>query len=500
MEQMTTHGTGRTIARTVAVAALTLTSVAVASSPALLARASTQATVAPASATCGAKGQVGTVDNVAKGLRIKHRRKTNNARKGTRILKGDLLETRSGQKASATICGGGTVYLNQKSAAVFSSRNEVRAQHGEVAENTAKNANQSLRTRDATARGSGAYFEVKAQSSQSVYVVARGTVEVRNARGRVQLTENHQTAVKPNRAPEAPKPVDAQKVINWTAPLVESWKVVTASGALEGPQRIALDSQGNIYVTDRGISDSRVVKFSPNGKQLAVWRLQGSHQIAYGIAINSQDTVFVVDSGDDTVQSFTTSGQFLSTFGKLGLDPGDLFDASGLALDRQGNLYVTQAGKFPIQKFSPAGALLATIGTEGNGPGQFEWPNGLALDAQGNMYVADSTVANNRIQKLSPGGQSLAIWGSTGTAPGQFKGPQDVALDASGNIYVTDSVNARIQELSPAGQPIRVFGQLGLSKPGELNGPNGIAIDSHGNILVVDQGNKRIQEFVRSPS
>jgi DNA-binding beta-propeller fold protein YncE len=453
---------------------------------------------ASAARTCSSPKDVGKVRTVSNGLRVKRKGEWKQARKGMQLVKGDVAETKAKQRAAITLCDGSTLYLNQSSSADIGSAQLATVRSGEVAARLKGSTQHRIRTPSVEVSARKGYFGTRTEKKRSVVVVAQGEVQARNKHGTVRVSQNQQTVVAQNKAPQAPTHVEAARALGWTGSVaVETWKVLTAPNLLQGPRRLALDSQGNIYVTDRGISDSRVVKLSPTGQQLAVWRLQGDHQLSWGIAIDAQNTVYVVDDGDDTLQKFTSNGQFLASFGKLGLEPGDLFDPSGLALDSAGNIYVSQAGKFPIQKFSPTGTLLATIGTQGTGPGQFDWPSDLTVDAQGNLYVTDDT--QGRIQKLSPSGQSLAIWGSEGTAPGQFKLPKDVALDAAGNVWVADTYNARIQELSPTGQVVKVFGKLGLSAPGEFNGPEGIAVDGKGNVYVADNGNHRIQKLTRTP-
>src|SRR5919202_530881 len=87
-----------------------------------------------AAETCSAKRQVGTVDKVVGKVRVKRGRDVVNAKHGTRVNKGDVLTTASGQKISVTVCGGATVYMNENSSAKLNSRTDVTAKRGEVAE------------------------------------------------------------------------------------------------------------------------------------------------------------------------------------------------------------------------------------------------------------------------------------------------------------------------------------------------------------------------------
>jgi DNA-binding beta-propeller fold protein YncE len=126
----------------------------------------------------------------------------------------------------------------------------------------------------------------------------------------------------------------------------------------------------------------------------------------------------------------------------------------GLALDQQGNLYVVDTGNSRILKFDSTGKFLLEWGSQGSADGQFNFPHGpyggsVAVDAQGNVYVADSV--NDRIQKFDSNGQFLTKWGKSGTGDGEFADPFGVAVDRLSNVYVIDDDNPRIQKFDSNG-------------------------------------------------
>ena len=70
-----------------------------------------------------------------------------------------------------------------------------------------------------------------------------------------------------------------------------------------------------------------------------------------------------------------------------------------MATDGSGNVYVVDTFNNRIEKFSSTGTFLTTWGSSGMGNGQLDAPYGVAVDGSGNVYVADTD--NNRIQKFA---------------------------------------------------------------------------------------------------
>ncbi len=177
-----------------------------------------------------------------------------------------------------------------------------------------------------------------------------------------------------------------------------------------------------------------------------------------GIAVDNNGNVYVTEDNNNSVQKLTSGGQLISKWGSEGAGDGqfqfyhipqELPLLSGIAVDASSYVYVADNGNHRIQKFTSSGQFVAKWGTEGNADGQFKYPSGICTDGNGNIYVAD--YGNHRIQKFTSDGQFIAKWGSEGAGAGEFNEPCGICADNNGNIYVADSYNNRIQKFTVDG-------------------------------------------------
>jgi len=217
--------------------------------------------------------------------------------------------------------------------------------------------------------------------------------------------------------------------------------------------------------------------------------------VPIGIALDSSGNIYVADTGNDRVQIFDSSGNFLLAFGTTGSADGQFNFPRGIALDSTGNIYVVDPQNNTVQKFSPFTGFsnvffISKFGSSGSADGQFSFPQNIAFDSSDNIYVTDRD--NNRVQIFDSSGNFLSKFGSPGTGNGQFDGLTGIAIDSSGNINVVESNNNRIQIFDSSGNFLSTFGSSG-SADGEFNFPQFIAFDSSDNIYVTDLSNDRVQ-------
>jgi DNA-binding beta-propeller fold protein YncE len=119
-----------------------------------------------------------------------------------------------------------------------------------------------------------------------------------------------------------------------------------------------------------------------------------------GLAVDSQGNIYVSDSWNNRILKLDSEGNLIAVYGREGSGDGELSGPTGLVVDAADNLYVSDNGNNRIQKFDPKGNYIAQWGSPGNGEGEFKGPTGLAVDSKGDVYVSD--IGNHRIQVFTP--------------------------------------------------------------------------------------------------
>ena len=249
---------------------------------------------------------------------------------------------------------------------------------------------------------------------------------------------------------------------------------------------VAVDSQDRVYVVDREPRPAILV-YDRAGNFLTSWG-EDVFVVPHDIWISPDDRLFIADCGDHTVRICTTDGKILLTLGTPPPHPqmcgqpgapGQPFNMPTRAVQApNGEIYVSDGYKQEyVHRFSAEGALLQTWGGKGSGPGQFTLPHNVYLAPDGRVLVADRE-PNNRIQVFDAKGKFLALW------PGRLF-PCGLFINAEGVVYVAEGGGVSIFNLD--GQLLSRFDVRG--DPEDVNhGAHGIWVDRHGDIYVGEVG------------
>ena len=214
------------------------------------------------------------------------------------------------------------------------------------------------------------------------------------------------------------------------------------------PKGMCNDRQGGIVVNEPHYS--RVNHFSVEGKLIAQWGVHGTNagQLTFprAVAVNSHGEIYVSEYGlVERVQRFTAHGEkFINSFGHAGTGPGEFNRPEGLFIDSQDRVYVADSCNHRIQIFTGDGRFLRAYGKAGRGLGELSYPYDICVDTDGRQYVCE--FGNSRIQVFDANDRAIEIIGGAGSDPGRFGNPWGVALDSAGNLHVADSQNHRVQK------------------------------------------------------
>lgn len=368
-------------------------------------------------------------------------------------------------------------------------------------------------------------------------------------------------------------PVSADLVIgqkDFLSSAADQGGTVFASG-FDLPYGLALDAQNNLYVADA--NNTRVLQFAApiatsNPAASAVWGqsnfttrgvpLQStstSMNGPAGIAVDANGNLYVSVPRDNRILVFPkTSGasatnvfgqtDFTTTTPNLSVSPqaspNSLSGPADVKVDAAGNVFIADASNNRVLRM-PAGSKSANqvwgqTSFTANGPNEVK-PSSInfayyvAIDYSQSpyaLYVSDT--GNNRIlvwkdsvhfqdgdpADLVIGQPSMSTaYANVDTGSAQtptntsLSAPEGIAIDPnSGTLYVADSGNNRVLRFPrPVSQPGRiaadaVIGQANFTSAGQstvsassLNGPSGVALGPSGQLFVADFGDNRVLEF-----
>ncbi len=285
---------------------------------------------------------------------------------------------------------------------------------------------------------------------------------------------------------------DNKEMLNTKKFTVPTFSSKFGSTNFTEPNGIAIDSDNNVYVVDSG--HSKVMRLDSNGTFALNWGSWGSSNGQFkhptGIFVN-KNYVFVADSGNARIQMFNNSGNFLYAWGIYGMGPSMFHSPVAMALDKTGDLFVADSDRDTIQIFSTGGIYKYQIQSPLTKYASFSAIKAITFDSEDDFYAVS---IDNRVLKYSSIGNFKNFFGSSGEEEGRFNNPTAIVIDSKDNFYVVDSGNHRIQKFDTYGNFILSWGTEGTG-PGQFEDPAGIAIDSMGNIYVVDKKNNNVQKF-----
>jgi len=257
---------------------------------------------------------------------------------------------------------------------------------------------------------------------------------------------------------------------------------------LKVPAGLTFDKQGNLYIADR---ENHVVR--KVNTQGIITTVAGTGTAGFGgdggpatkaqlnlpsdMAVDSEGNLYISDRSNNRIRKVAPDGT-ITTYAGTGNEGynGDNMAATratldkpfGLAVDKEGNLYIADRGNNRIRMVDAASGLIVTVAGDGgfffigdNGPAyraSIAGPTDVAVDDEGNIYIADRS--NNRIRMVNSLGMIRTVMG---TGQQDYNGDSEVAretnlhlpfgvdLDQNGDLLVIDRSHYRIRKMLQKG-------------------------------------------------
>jgi len=308
---------------------------------------------------------------------------------------------------------------------------------------------------------------------------------------------------------------------------------------LHTPSAIDIDGAGNIYIADllngriRKVDAATGIITTVAGTGPFLDRGDGGPATAaainlpQGVAVDSAGNIYI-SQNNSKIRKVDAATGIITTVagtGKPGFsgDGGPATAAElnyplGLAVDSSGNVYVTDLNNYRIRKIEAATGRITTVAGIGyrddfgvdDMPATnaiLDYPRDVSVDASGNLLIADyyavrrvdavtgiitraaggGSTRPSSLESIPPASADIVAWSAT--------------TDAGGNLFIADTGAQQLHRVSASSGRLSVFAGLGVGSVGDgepatfalLNGPAGIAFDHVGNLLIAETWNQRLR-------
>ena len=297
----------------------------------------------------------------------------------------------------------------------------------------------------------------------------------------------------------------------------EAQTPITLAGGFNLPQGVAVDGRGNVFVSDAGNNQVKMIPASTGFTSATP--IGTTMGVPVGVAVDRQENLFIANEFTGTVKEVLAAGGY-TTVKTLA---SGLTTPKGVAVDAAGNVFVAAGSVYeiPVETGYTAVQNLAT---------GLKAVSSVAVDANDNLFLSDATGVF----------EVLAVNGNIPTTPsvlkfgGAIQQPGALAVDRAGDVFVADLGSAQILEFAAAGgydvstkvvftTSIFDLTGIGLDSAGDifiatnvgqvqeftqssgyktdvfigsaLTYPHGIAIDANDNLIVTDTQQTAVFEF-----
>ncbi len=297
--------------------------------------------------------------------------------------------------------------------------------------------------------------------------------------------------------------------------ILQNGKVVGAAqeNTFAGPKGITITQSGKVLVADKSNSGQEISYGQPSVSGITPDRVsnKGGARVTIKGKNFAPDTLVVV--ADDLIRGLEIIDTETLSFAAPQLPSG----RTTVTVQNRGGLFQRSwlIDALPVSQLSAGQITTVAGGTTFAGDGgaatsaTLGFPWGIALDASGNLFIADRE--NYRVRRVSVGSRIITTVAGTGTflssgdngpaTAASFGFVRGIAVDAAGNLFI--AVDNRIRKVTAATGRINTiagngaqdfYGDNDSATKAALNNPTGIAVDAFGNVFIADTFNHVIRK------
>ena len=270
------------------------------------------------------------------------------------------------------------------------------------------------------------------------------------------------------------------------------------AATLNTPSGVALDGAGNLYIADTGNNAIRrvdavthvITTVAGNGSGLPGFAGDGSLATSVTVLLNGPQSIavdtagdlYIADTNNQVIRAVSASTGVINTvagdyFGPFGAGFGG-YNGDGvlatnatlnhpysIAFDTAGNLFIADTVNNRIREVNAGTQVISTVAGDGTAgatgdagqaiQAELNAPTGIALDPAGNLYISDTqnykirkvNAANTTINTLAVSGGEYLTGADDLSNTVIIKGPQGLLVDANGNVIFANTLSMQVWEI-----------------------------------------------------